>query len=69
MAGTRKNHVGDERNIDMLLAVSRGLQTYRYNGGKRDKKQSLTYKLYFQCIQVDAAPDTRAKTLQVVSTS
>lgn len=66
MAGTRHNRTGDEWFIDMLLAVSRGLQIYRSAGRKHDNKCSLTNEIYFECSGVSAAVNAGMKTVRMV---
>lgn len=68
MKGTRDDHTADDCFIEMVLAVSGGLQVYTNAGRKRDNKWLLTIGIYLHCKEMAAAVDADMNKVPMVST-
>lgn len=69
MACTHDDHTGSESGIGMLLAISDGLQIYRYTGRKGENKVTLTNEMYFPCSEMDSAANAGMNMVLLVSAS
>lgn len=66
---TRDEHTGDERRIDILLAIRGGLPMYKYTGRNHDKKWSMTNEIDLQCSVVDVAVDAGLNMVPMINAS
>lgn len=69
MTSTPDGRTGDERCIEILSAISGGVQTSRYTGWKRDNKWSRKIEIYFQYSVVEAAADAGINVVPTVQAS